>query len=144
MLFGKFNSVEEAKKYYNENIYHEYEKERNLNTKAAQKMVDIYDQVRKIFIKPSKPSRIPIKESEEFEENEQPDMPELESEESAAQRREYGGQGLKILTPEQMLSRLSISLAQLKAGNNSQKLKDEIRQTLYSLYRKKKAKQNNL
>ena len=36
------------------------------------------------------------------------------------------GQGLKILTPDQMLSRLPISLAQLKAGNNSEKLKNEI------------------
>ena len=45
------------------------------------------------------------------------------------------GQGLKILTPSQMLSRLPISLAQLKAGNNSEKLKNEIRQLLHSLYR---------
>ena len=36
------------------------------------------------------------------------------------------GQGLKILTPDQMLSRLPISLAQLKTGNNSEKLKNEI------------------
>ena len=62
-------------------------------------------------------------------------MPELKAEESAAQRREHEGKELKILTPEQMLSRLRISLAQLKAGNNSQKLKNEIRQLLYSLYR---------
>ena len=48
------------------------------------------------------------------------------------------GQGLKILTPDQMLNRLPISLAQLKAGNNSEKLKNEIRQLLYSLYRSKK------
>ena len=48
------------------------------------------------------------------------------------------GQGLKILAPSQMLSRLPISLAQLKAGNNSEKLKNEIRQLLYSLYRSKK------
>ena len=47
-------------------------------------------------------------------------------------------EGLKILTPNQMLSRLTISLAQLKAGNNSEKLKNEIRQLLYSLYRSKK------
>ena len=47
------------------------------------------------------------------------------------------GQGIKILTPNQMLSRLPISLAQLKAGNNSEKLKNEIRQLLYSLYRSK-------
>ena len=47
------------------------------------------------------------------------------------------GQGIKILTPNQMLSRLLISLAQLQAGNNSQKLKNEIIQLLYSLYRSK-------
>ena len=48
------------------------------------------------------------------------------------------GQGLKILTPNQMLSRLPISLVKLNAGNNSEKLKNEIRQLLYSLYRSKK------
>ena len=48
------------------------------------------------------------------------------------------GKGLKMLTPNQMLRRLPISLAQLKAGNNSEKLKNEIRQLLYSLYRSKK------
>ena len=66
------------------------------------------------------------------------DMPELESEESAEQKRNQQGQGLKILTSNQMLSRLSIALAQLNAGNNSEKLKNEIRQLLYSLYRSKK------
>ena len=48
------------------------------------------------------------------------------------------GRGLKILTPSQMLSRLPITLLQLKAGNNSEKLKNEIRQLLCSLYRSKK------
>ena len=66
------------------------------------------------------------------------DVPELKSEESTARRRNQQGKGLKILTPNQMLSRLSISLAQLKAGNNSEKLKNEIRQILYSLYISKK------
>ena len=47
------------------------------------------------------------------------------------------GQGIKILTPNQMLNRLPIGLAQLQAGNNSKKLKNEIRQLLYSLYRSK-------
>ena len=61
-------------------------------------------------------------------------MPELESEEPAEQK----GVGLKILTPDQMLSRLPITLAQLKAGNNSEKLKNEIRQLLYLLYCSKK------
>ena len=45
------------------------------------------------------------------------------------------GKGLKILTPNQMLNRLPISLAQLKAGNNAEKLKNEIRQLLYPLHR---------
>ena len=48
------------------------------------------------------------------------------------------GSGLNILTPNQMLSRLPIVLAQLKAGNNSEELKNEIRQIFYSLYRSKK------
>ena len=50
---------------------------------------------------------------------------------------DQSGQGLKVLTPNQMLSRLPITLVQLKAGNNSKKLKNEIRQLLYSLYRSK-------
>ena len=66
------------------------------------------------------------------------DMPELESEESPAQRRNQQGKRLKILTPNQMLNRLPITLAQLNAGNNSEKLKNEIGQLLHSLYRSKK------
>ena len=52
--------------------------------------------------------------------------------------RQQQGHNLKILTLNQMLSRLPISLAQLKAGNNSEKLENKIRQLLYSLYRSKK------
>ena len=47
------------------------------------------------------------------------------------------GEGLKILTKKQMLNRLHILLAQIQAGNNSNKLKNETRQILYSLYRSK-------
>ena len=79
-----------------------------------------------------------IREMFEDEEEIPKDMPDLESEQSAEQRRKQKGQGLKILTPQQMLSRLPISLAQLKVRNNSEKLKNEIRQLLYSLYRSKK------
>ena len=50
------------------------------------------------------------------------------------------GKDFKILTPNQMLSRLPITYAQLKARNNSEKIKNEIRQLLYSLYRSKKLK----
>ena len=47
---------------------------------------------------------------------------------------EQGGTSLKILTPKQMLQRLPIVLAQVKAGNNSESLLNEIRQIVYSLY----------
>ena len=60
-------------------------------------------------------------------------MSDLESEVSATEEK-----GLKILTPNEMLCRLPVSLAQLKAGNNSEKLKNRIKQLLYSLYRSKK------
>ena len=79
-----------------------------------------------------------LKPKKSDEEPNTTDMTELESEESAAKRRNQPGQGLKILTPDQMLSRLPINLAQLKAGNNSQNFKNEIRQLYYSLYRSKK------
>ena len=45
--------------------------------------------------------------------------------------------GLNILTPKQMLQRLSMALAQVKAGNTSEKLLNEIRQIIYCLYRVK-------
>ena len=51
--------------------------------------------------------------------------------------REQEGIGLKILTPNQMLKRLPIALAQVKAANNSESLLNEIRQIVYSLYRSK-------
>ena len=47
------------------------------------------------------------------------------------------GTGLKILTPKQMLQRLPIAVAQIKAGNNSENLLNEIRQIAYSLYQSK-------
>ena len=47
------------------------------------------------------------------------------------------GKGLKIMTPKQMITRLPILLAQKQAGNNSQKLNNEIREIIYSLYRSK-------
>ena len=72
--------------------------------------------------------------------NEQPDttdMPNLESTKYAEQENQEG-ERLKILIQNQMLRRLPISLVQLKAGNNSEKLKNEIRQLLHSLYRSTK------
>ena len=54
----------------------------------------------------------------------------LEFNRQQQQQQQQQGQGLKALTPNQMLSRLPIALAQLKAGNNSEKLKNETRQIL--------------
>ena len=89
---------------------------RELGTKAAKEMVDVYNEVKKMFIK----SSIPVND-----------------ETSESETEEQEGQGLKILTPKQMIIRLPILLAQLRARNNSQKLKNEIRQIVYSLYRSK-------
>ena len=54
-----------------------------------------------------------------------------------SQKGEGANEMLKILTPNQMLKRLPIALAQVKAGNNSESLLNEIRQIVYSLYRSK-------
>ena len=75
---------------------------RELGTKAAKEMVDVYNEVKKMFIK----SSIPVND-----------------ETSESETEEQEGQGLKILTPKQMIIRLPILLAQLRARNNSQKLK---------------------
>ena len=53
------------------------------------------------------------------------------------------GTGLKILSPKQVLQRLPIALAQVKAGNNPESLLNEIRQVVYSLYQSKKKKVYN-
>ena len=54
-----------------------------------------------------------------------------------AKQNETKGKGLKILTPKQMLERLPIALAQVKSGNNSESLLDEIRQIVYYMYQSK-------
>ena len=75
--------------------------------------------------------------------NEKPDkISKIAEEILTFNRKKHSGQGSEILTPNQMLSRLPITLAQSKAGNNSEKLKNEIRQLLYSLYRSKKLNNN--
>ena len=53
-----------------------------------------------------------------------------------------GGKGLKILTKQQMFSRLPILLAQIQTGNNSKSLKNELRQLIYSLCRSKALTKN--
>ena len=56
---------------------------------------------------------------------------------SKAKHKAKHGKGLKILAPKQMLQRLPIALTQVKAGNTSENLLNEIRQIIYSLYRAK-------
>ena len=54
-----------------------------------------------------------------------------------AKQNETKGTGLKTLTPKQMIQKLTIALAQVKTGNNSENLLNEIRQIIYSLYQSK-------
>ena len=103
--------------------------QKSMPTRSQEKTVEILFLLKEI---------LKSKDKKTDEEPDTTDIPELESEESAEQEKSQEGEGLKILTPNQMLSRLPITLAQLKAGNNSEKLKNEIRQLLYSLYRSKK------
>ena len=120
--------------------------EKNDTLKSAKKLFFIREDIIRAFkrgifltwmdLKWKKNQMKKHKESHENEEIDTTDLPDLESEESIE------GQGLKIQTPNQMLSRLPISLAQLIAGNNSEKLKNEIRQLLYSLCRSKKLTKN--
>ena len=58
---------------------------------------------------------------------------------SKAKQSETKEKGLKILTPKQMLQRLPIALAQVKAGNNSENLLNETRQIIYSQYQSKES-----
>ena len=59
------------------------------------------------------------------------------SEAKTKAKNKANGKGLKILTPKQTLQRLPIALAQVKAGNNSESLLNEIRKIIYSLYQSK-------
>ena len=72
-----------------------------------------------------------------------PDMPPLEGDENEVKE----GKGLKILTPNKLLTRLPILLAQIAAGNNSNKLKNKVRKILHLLHQHNKISEkvyNNL
>ena len=121
---GKNNAI----KFYNKLVEKAKQISELRSTPPRQQMLEIFNYLGEIFNEPKT-------------DDEQPDttnMPKLESEECAAQRRNQQGKGLKILTPNHMLNRFAISLGRLKAGNNSEKLKNEIRKILYSLYRSTK------
>ena len=106
-------------------VYHFSKKTRPRNPAQKQLKADIVDSVTSLFqgremVINAFKSRIfqVSKESQEDEESQE-------------------GKGLKILTPNQMLKRLPVALPQVKAGNNSESLLNEIRQIVYSLYRSK-------
>ena len=65
-------------------------------------------------------------------------MPPLAGDEEKVKERK----GLKILTPNKLLTRIPILLAQIKSGNNSNKLKNEIRQILHLLNQHNKITKN--
>ena len=134
MISGKINT-KKARDMFND-IAEDVNKLNKLKpTESIKKSVPIFKQLEEIFMGSKADDEVDDEVDDESDDKseDETDMPEF-----AAQRREQEGQGLKILIPQQMLSRLPISLAQLKTGNNSQKLKNEIRQLLYSLYRSKK------
>ena len=86
-------------------------------TESRKKMLPIFKQLEEIFIGSKADEEVDdeVDDKTDDEIDEQPDttyMPDLESEESAEQRRKQEAKGLKILTPQQMLTRLPISLAQ--------------------------------
>ena len=128
IITGKNDNKYDTEKEYQKKIYDDkklLETEYFGRGNRKQKLKDIIDEAEHIVLGFLFPF-----------EDEQPniiDMPKLEIEESAEQK----GQGLKILTAKQLIARLPILLAQLKPENNSQKLKNEIRLLLYSLYKSK-------
>ena len=73
----------------------------------------------------------PEKRKQEYE------KPDVVTSRKSSKKRQQKSQGLKIMAPKQMITKLRILLAQLKAGNNSQKLNNEIREIVYSLCRSK-------
>ena len=136
MISGKINK-KKAKDMYN-NIAEDVNKLNKLKpTESRGKMLPIFWQFEEIFMGPKADDEVDNKVDDEVDDEkvDTTDMSELEDEQEAAKRQQR--QGLKILTPKQMITRLPILLAQLKAANNSQKLKNEIRQIVYSLYRSK-------
>ena len=129
-------------------IYEDKLKERNRYAGSNfKKLLEFIERVEFAVFGPDFLKKIP-KESEKLDitqggENIRDQSP-LKSEEDAAKRQQKEDKtkiikrkGLKIMKPKQMITRLPILLAQLKLANNSQKLKNEIRQIICSLYRSK-------
>ena len=125
IVTGKINNKYDAKQEYLKKIQDDEDllkSKKYCKADKTWKLIDIIDVVKFIVFGPAFFSEEKLSEII--------DMPELETEKSAEQRKQQG-QGVKIITPQQMLSRLPTLLAQLQARSNTQKLKNERRQLLY-------------
>ena len=95
-------------------------------TKSPRKIVNTLTLSKEVFVKPKtddKTGNYKTDREEAYDkELDTTGVPNLENEESAEQNKKQKRKGLKTLTPNQMLSRLPISLAQLKVRSNSEKL----------------------
>ena len=137
-IFGEDLESTEPEEKYEENI-EERVKTRRQNAPSSPPKIDY-----------SKATADYLKYMEEQEKGQKGFSDDYDSEWSSGSGNVMGkakGVSLKILNNKQMLNRLPILLAQIQAGNNSVKLKNEIRQILYSLYRSKvltKTVYNNL
>ena len=135
ILSGEINN-----KYHAEKVYIEMMKDEHLlrdyknfsRNKNAQTTAAIISNLGYALFRPLLSSKY---NADDIENVDIRDISELEFEEDAEKRQK--GHGLKIMTPLQLITRLPILLAQKQAGNNSQKLKNEIKQIIYSLYRSK-------
>ena len=135
ILSGKINNKYDAKKIYREIMKDENLLRRHRNfskNKNAQTMATIISNLGYAVFGVLLPSALT---SEDIENVDIRGMPDLESEKDAEKRQK--GQELKIMTPNQLIARLPILLAQKQAVNNSQKLNNEVRQIIYSLCRSK-------
>ena len=135
ILSGKINNKYDAEKVYtkimeDENLLRNYN---NFSSnKNTQTIATIINDLGYAVFGPLLPSKY---NADDIENVDIRGMPDLESEEDAEKRQKR--YGLKVTTPRQMITRLLILLAQKQADNNSQKLNNEIRQIIYSLYRSK-------
>ena len=131
ILSGKINNKYDAEKVYieimeNENLLRKY---KNFSSnKNAQTIATIINNLGYAVFGPLLPLKYNADDIENFHIR---DMSDLESEEDVAKRQKR--HGLIIMTPNKLITRLPILLAQKQTGNNSQKLNNEIRQIVYSL-----------
>ena len=101
----------------------------NKTNKNAQTIATIISNLGYVVFGPLLPSK---DNADDIENVDIRDIPDLESEEDSEKKH-----GSKIMTPSQLITRLTMLLAQKQAGNNSQKLNNEIRRIIYSLYMSK-------